>query len=123
MQVQVAQKLAVAQTDLEACDRLIRKCDSRINPEEIEQISAWKGRYGKRGALKTFLSEGLVERIDAPKTEWGGPTGKWRWMTGPKASLNELRFSAVAAGMEVKQAKRRGRRPAKQKPAQALPAV
>jgi len=64
MQVQVAQQLVVAQTDLDACDRLIRKCDARINPEEIEPISAWKGRYGKRGALKASIASRTEPLMD-----------------------------------------------------------
>ena len=173
LEIELVLKLEEARTDLKSCDWLIRKFDSRLDPSEIAPIAAWKGRYGKRGALKeavsrtlkarapvalsipdlttviilefqltfatdkamkawahnsiggvlkTLLLEGLVERIDAPKTEWGGPTGTWRWKGDAEASLDELRSSAVVAGMQVKQAKRRGR-PPKQKPAQALPAV
>ena len=33
-------------------------------------------------ALKPLLSAGLVERIDAPRAEWGGADGKWRWKGG-----------------------------------------
>jgi hypothetical protein len=162
MEVELARKLEEARTDLKSCDWLIRKFDSRLDPSEIAPIAAWKGRYGKRGALKeavsrilkdhapvalsipdlskviilefqltfatdkamkawahnsiggvlkTLLLEGLVERIDAPKTEWGGPTGMWHWKGGAEASLDGLRSSAESSGVEVKQAKRRGRRP------------
>ena len=160
MEIELARNLEEARADLKSCDWLIRKFDSRLDPSEIAPIAAWKGRYGKRGALKeavsriledhapvalaipdlsnviilefqlTFatdkamkawahntiggalkalLTEGLVERVESPKTEWGGPTGKWRWKCGPEASLSELRSSAEGAGMGVKQAKRRGR--------------
>lgn len=162
MEIELARKLEEARTDLKSCDWLIRKFDSRLDPSEIAPISAWKGRYGKRGALKgavsrilkdhapvalsipdlskviilefqlTFatdktmkawahnsigsalkplLSAGLVERIDAPRAEWGGADGKWRWKGGAEASLDGLRSSAESAGVEVKQAKRRGRPP------------
>lgn len=162
MEIELARKLEEARTDLKSCDWLIRKFDSRLDPSEIAPISAWKGRYGKRGALKeaisrilkdhapvalsipdlskvimlefqltfatdkamkawahnsiggalkTLLLAGLVERVDAPRTEWGGADGRWRWKGGAEASLNELRSSAEGAGMEIKQAKRRGRPP------------
>lgn len=162
MEVELARKLEEARTDLKSCDWLIRKFDSRLDPSEIAPIAAWKGRYGKRGALKeavsrilkdhspvalsipelskmiilefqltfdtdkalkawthnsiggvlkTLISEGLVERINAPRAEWGGADGKWRWKGGSETSLDGLRSSAEGAGMEVKQAKRRGRPP------------
>ena len=162
MEIELARKLEEARTDLKSCDWLIRKFDSRLDPSEIAPIAAWKGRYGKRGALKeavsrilkdhapvalsipdlskviilefqltfatdkamkawahnsiggvlkTLLLEGLVERIDAPKTEWGGPTGMWHWKGDAETSIEGLRSSAESAGMEVKQAKRRGRPP------------
>jgi hypothetical protein len=160
MEAELAPKLEEARTDLKSCDWLIRKFDSRLDPSEIEPIVAWKGRYGKRGALKetisrllkdhapmalsipelskviilefqltyatdkalkawahnslggvlkTLLSDGLVERVDAPRTEWGGSDGRWRWKISAEAPLDELRSSAEGAGVEVTQAKRRGR--------------
>jgi hypothetical protein len=166
MEIELARKLEEARTDLKSCDWLICKFDSRLDPSEIEPIVAWKGRYGKRGALKeaasrilkdnapvalsipelskviilefqltvatdkamkawahnsiggalkTLLSEGLVERIDAPRAEWGGSDGRWRWKGGAEASLNELRSSAGGTGVGTQQAKRRGR-PCKAEP-------
>jgi hypothetical protein len=165
LEIELVRKLEEARTDLKSCDWLIRKFDSRLDPSEIAPIAAWKGRYGKRGALKEAVSrtlkarapvalsipdlttviilefqltfptdkamkawahntiggalkalllKGLVERIDAPKTGWGGSTGMWRWTGNAEATLDGLRSSAVVAGMGVKQAKRRGR-PAKQR--------
>lgn len=61
---EVGQKLAEARAELAACDRLIRKFDPRLNPERIEPIQAWKGRYGKRGQLKASIKEHL--RAQAP---------------------------------------------------------
>lgn len=52
---EIGQSLGKARTELEACDLLIRKYDERLNPELIEPIKAWKGRYGARGALKTAI--------------------------------------------------------------------
>lgn len=56
MEIELARNLEEARTDLKSCDWLIRKFDSRLDPEEIEPIVAWKGRYGKRGALKEAVS-------------------------------------------------------------------
>jgi hypothetical protein len=160
MQADLSQKLKDGKADLESCDRLIRNFDSRLDPSEIEPIAAWKGRYGKRGALKATVSRileeyaplavsipelgkvtilefqltfatdkamkawihnslgkalqallraGLVERVDAPRTEWGGSEGRWRWKTCTEAPLDGLRSSAESAGVGTKQAKRRGR--------------
>jgi hypothetical protein len=44
--------LAVAEAELAACDRLIKKFDLRLDPTSIKPIKAWQGRYGQRGALK-----------------------------------------------------------------------
>lgn len=159
MENELARKLEEARTDLKSCDWLIRKFDGRFDPGEIEPIVAWKGRYGKRGALKeaiarilkdhapvaltipdlskmivlefqltfatekamkawndnsiggslkTLLSEGPVERIDAPQTKWCGSDGMWCWKGSAEASVDGLRSSAEGEGIGVKQAKRRG---------------
>lgn len=52
---EVRHQLAASQAELEACDRLIRRFDERLVPEEIEPIQAWQGRFGKRGALREAL--------------------------------------------------------------------
>lgn len=59
---ELSQDLATAQAELEACDRLIRKYDERLNPTLIEPIKAWKGRYGPRGKLKETIIRLLKER-------------------------------------------------------------
>ena len=58
----IGQKLAVAKAELDACDRLIRKYDGRLDPNLIPTIRAWQGRYGKRGQLKEYLKGYLQER-------------------------------------------------------------
>ena len=56
---EIGQALEKAKAELVACDTLIRKFDERLNPELIEPIKAWKGRYGKRGARKEAILEML----------------------------------------------------------------
>lgn len=56
---EIGQTLEKAKAELVACDTLIRKFDERLNPELIEPIKAWKGRYGKRGARKEAILEML----------------------------------------------------------------
>jgi len=48
---EVGKKLTEATAEVDACDRLIRKFDERLNPELIKPIRAWKGRYGNRGTF------------------------------------------------------------------------
>jgi len=48
-------RLAQAQAELAACDTLIRKFDDRLDPDLIDPVNHWQGRYGKRGALKAAI--------------------------------------------------------------------
>lgn len=48
-------RLAQAQAELAACDTLIRKFDERLDPDMIDPVNHWQGRYGKRGALKEAI--------------------------------------------------------------------
>lgn len=57
--------LAKAQAELEACDTLIKKFDERLDPALIEPVLHWKGRYGKRGALREAVLVLLQERAPA----------------------------------------------------------
>lgn len=52
---EITQRLAEAEAELDACDRLIRKYDSRLDPGTIKPIAGWQNRYGKRGALRASL--------------------------------------------------------------------
>jgi hypothetical protein len=62
LQDEIGVALATAQAELDACDRLIRKFDERLNPDLIEPIKAWKGRYGARGNLRQALLDILKEK-------------------------------------------------------------
>ena len=53
----IGQRLAEAQAERDACDRLIKKYDGRLDPTTIAPIKAWQGRYGKRGGLKQAVLE------------------------------------------------------------------
>ncbi len=59
---EIGEALEKAKAELTACDMLIRKYDERLNPELIEPIKAWKGRYGKRGELKEAILGTLKAR-------------------------------------------------------------
>jgi hypothetical protein len=56
---EVTASLAEAQAQMDACDRLIKKFDVRLDPCLIQPIRAWKGRYGDRGALKATVDQYL----------------------------------------------------------------
>lgn len=57
----VCRNLDSAKSDLESCDRLIRKFDVRLNPEEIEPIRAEKGKYGGHGRLREAINNLLKD--------------------------------------------------------------
>ena len=58
---EVSQKLLEAETLMLSSDVLIKKYDERLQPSLIPPINAWQGRYGKRGALRRFVSH-IIER-------------------------------------------------------------
>lgn len=45
------------QAQVAAVDRTIQLLDTRVAPDSLATVSAWKGRYGRRGALKELLEE------------------------------------------------------------------
>ena len=65
---EIMASLAKAQAELEACDRLIKKFDERLEPALIEPVLHWKGRYGKRGALREAILALLQEQAPAAVT-------------------------------------------------------
>jgi len=65
---QVAKELAEARMDVESCDRLIKKYDSRLRPELIEPIREWCHHKGKRGDLRILLLEILKRAAPAAPT-------------------------------------------------------
>lgn len=58
---EITAKLAAAFSERESCDCLIRKYDQRLDPNQIQPIRAWKGRYGSRGALQRSMTKMLEE--------------------------------------------------------------
>lgn len=56
-----------ARSDLAACDRLITKFDSSIDPGKIAPIRGYKGRYGWRGdlanAIECYLRENAPSEV------------------------------------------------------------
>lgn len=57
LHAEIGQRLTEATAERDACDRLIKKFDGRLDPATITPIRAWQGRYGKRGALKQAVLE------------------------------------------------------------------
>ena len=57
LHAEIGQRLAEATAECDACDRLIKKYDGRLDPTMIAPIRARQGRYGKRGALKQAILE------------------------------------------------------------------
>lgn len=68
LQAEIAERMAKAQETRDACDVLIKKFDARLEPELIEPIRAWQGRYGKRGALIGAIRRNLEEAYPQPVT-------------------------------------------------------
>ncbi|MBT9538311.1 hypothetical protein [Thiobacillus sp.] len=65
---EVGQALEKGRAELTACDTLIKKFDDRLDPRLIAPIKAWKGKYGKRGALQDAIIRILKERAPGPIT-------------------------------------------------------
>lgn len=57
-----------AKAEIDACDQLIKKFDERLDPALIEPVLHWKGRYGKRGALREAILALLQEQAPAAVT-------------------------------------------------------
>lgn len=52
LSIRAAQAAATdARRVLDACDQFIRKLKNGLDPNRIEPIDGWQGRYGQRGAL------------------------------------------------------------------------
>lgn len=63
---EVTASLARAQAELASCDTLIRKFDARLDPQQIDPVAGWQGRYGKRGALREAVLALLREYAPNP---------------------------------------------------------
>ncbi len=48
--------------ELDSMDQVVQMYDQNINPKAIEPINGWRGTYGKRGALRSFLIETIRSR-------------------------------------------------------------
>lgn len=56
------QKQDRLRSEVAALDQVVVLYDEGITPSLIAPINAWQGNYGKRGALKNFLTEALRAR-------------------------------------------------------------
>lgn len=52
---EVTALLADAEATRASCDKLIRKFNVNLDPTAIAPIKAWKGRYGRHGALQAAV--------------------------------------------------------------------
>lgn len=59
LQADIAAELDKARLELTSCDTLIKRFDERLNPNLIQPVRAWKGRYGQRGALREAIADYL----------------------------------------------------------------
>lgn len=66
---------ATAMTIREACDQLIFRLNNELAPEDIEPISAWQGRYGRRGALSQAIQQ-IIEVAYPAEVSTGEITAK-----------------------------------------------
>jgi hypothetical protein len=71
---EIGEKLARAEHDLAACDRLIQRFDARLDPGLIDPIHAWQGRYGKRWALgeeiRRIIQSAWPDEITTTEIVW-----------------------------------------------------
>lgn len=65
---EIGVSLAKAQAEVDACDTLIKKFDDRLDPTLVQPINHWKGRYGKRGALRQTIIALLQKMAPASVT-------------------------------------------------------
>ena len=59
-------KLEKLRKDVEALDIALQIYDSKFTGESLPPVHAWQGKYGKRGALKAFMSDVLRQRSKTP---------------------------------------------------------
>lgn len=65
---EITVNLNKAKAEIDACDQLIKKFDERLDPALIEPVLHWKGRYGKRGALREAILNLLEARAPTAVT-------------------------------------------------------
>jgi hypothetical protein len=113
---EVGGSLKDARAELAACDRLIKKFDSRLDPRLIQPIKAWKGRYGDRGALKDaivqYLKESAPDLVSTTELCWilqnrfqldfSSPADRRRWvMNTLRAQLKRLVSQGLVERLEI----------------------
>lgn len=59
----LAAELAAVSDQLAATGTLLVGFDARVQPDAIAPIAAWKGKYGKRGGLRTAILE-VLKAVD-----------------------------------------------------------
>lgn len=110
LRAEIDERLADAQRELAACDTLIKSFDKRLEPSAIEPVNAWKGRYGKRGALREatcrFIKEAGPDGISTTtlayelqfefKLDFAHPAERRQWGTN---TLGNCLKNLVAEGL------------------------
>jgi hypothetical protein len=68
------ERLAKAKAERDACDTLIGAYNPSLDPNSIEPIRAWRGRYGKRGervqALRDFVRAAYPQAVSTAEAAW-----------------------------------------------------
>jgi hypothetical protein len=89
----LAAELVRVNAELAAAVLLWVRFDSRVNPDAIEPIAGWKGKYGKRGALRGAILELLKAgrtAVDVGEPLWRvpqAPLARNLSARGPRADL------------------------------------
>lgn len=68
------ERLAKAKAERDACDTLISAYNPNLNPNSIEPIRAWRGKYGGRGekaqAIREFVRAAYPAPVSTAEVAW-----------------------------------------------------
>lgn len=71
---EVRAALAKAERDRDSCDNLIRAYSASLEPDSIEPVRAWRGKYGPRGAfigaIRDFVKAAYPAEVTSAEVEW-----------------------------------------------------
>lgn len=62
LKVNLEARISTLKGELGSLDGTVRIFDPTIDPSMIGPVHAWRGKYGKRGALRAYVAEVLKER-------------------------------------------------------------
>lgn len=71
---EVEERLAKAKVERDACDTLITSYNPNLDPNSIEPIRAWRGKYGKRGekaqVIREFVQATYPAAVSTAEVAW-----------------------------------------------------